>query len=268
MTPDELKNYMATHHESDFLLVDVRQPEEYGKEHIPGAKLCPIMTYVAGLYEQPGDRDLIFYCQSGGRSAAAAALAIEEKVTTRDVHYLTGGIEAWEDRTLPDFPKISIFDLSGTQEELLRTAMDLEKGALRYYDHVAKRFAGKSFAGVFSRLAEAENAHARTVYDVWCRMVDEPPPFETIFQELKGHILEGGEDLKKMLKRVISIKSDTCMILIELGLLIENAALDLYKAMADQTVDRHTKKAFLAIAQAEKAHMKILLGQIEKCAQT
>jgi sulfur-carrier protein adenylyltransferase/sulfurtransferase len=42
MTPDEVKNYMAEHQLDGYQLLDVRQPREYEKEHIPGSILIPV----------------------------------------------------------------------------------------------------------------------------------------------------------------------------------------------------------------------------------
>jgi sulfur-carrier protein adenylyltransferase/sulfurtransferase len=39
---DEVKQYMARHQEGTYALVDVRQPGEYEREHIPGAQLIPL----------------------------------------------------------------------------------------------------------------------------------------------------------------------------------------------------------------------------------
>ncbi|MCF6187814.1 MAG: hypothetical protein L3J49_10150 [Desulfobulbaceae bacterium] len=61
VTADELREYMRTHKEEDYLLVDVRNPKEYRKGHIPGACLMPVGELSARLSELPLDRDIIFY---------------------------------------------------------------------------------------------------------------------------------------------------------------------------------------------------------------
>lgn len=40
---------------------------------------------------------------------------------------------------------------------------------------------------------------------------------------------------------------------------------DLYRAMADRSGENHARKAFWAIAQAEKGHMRSLVGAIDCC---
>lgn len=53
MTPDEVKSFMAEHQLDDYQLLDVRQPKEYEKEHIPGAMLIPVKE----LNERMGELD-------------------------------------------------------------------------------------------------------------------------------------------------------------------------------------------------------------------
>ena len=42
MDADQLRAYRSEHKEGSFVLLDVRQPGEYEKGHIPGAKLIPL----------------------------------------------------------------------------------------------------------------------------------------------------------------------------------------------------------------------------------
>jgi rhodanese-related sulfurtransferase len=54
------------------LLIDVREPVEYAEEYIPGAISHPLSQFDPyRIQPQPGQK-LVFYCQSGKRSARAA----------------------------------------------------------------------------------------------------------------------------------------------------------------------------------------------------
>jgi len=268
MSPEELRKYIEENKEGDYLLVDVRQHREYVGGHIPGAKLLPIKELAADLSSLPPDKDLIFYCHSGGRSAAAATLAAEEEVSSKNIYDLKGGIMAWEGEAVPDYPRVQVFDKSRTLPELLLVAMDLEKGALRFYDHLKERYVSEPFSKTFAQLSLAEMAHAKAVYRYWEKTETDPPAFEAVFADLKGEILEGGEDLIDTLGRAEAMEGNMCMNLIELSLHIENAAFDLYRTMAEQTENQEARDAFLSIAQAEKGHMKTLIEAIDQCGES
>jgi rubrerythrin/rhodanese-related sulfurtransferase len=265
MNPQEFRQYVEQKNERDYLIVDVRQPKEYVEGHIPGAKLIPIMDLVANLSNLPPDKDLIFYCHSGGRSAAAATLAEEEEASSKKIYNLEGGIVAFEGRMVPDYPKVQVFDKSRNLSQLLLIAMDLEKGALRFYDYLKDRFASEPFSKTFGLLSAAEMAHAKAVYQYWKNTESDPPEFEKVFENLKGEILEGGEKLNNILQRAPAIKGNACLHLIELALHIENGAFDLYRTMAERTDSEEAQHVFLSIAQAEKKHMRSLIDTIDQC---
>jgi rubrerythrin len=189
----------------------------------------------------------------------------EEGVTSKGVHSLDGGIRGWEGKTLPDYPRIQVFDKSKTFAELLFVAMDLEKGAFRFYTQVTERFGSQPFSKTFERLTTAETAHAKAVYRHWKDTTDQPPEFEALFEDLPGEILEGGGHLNDMIQQLETLEGNVCLNLIELALDIENAAFDLYRTMADRTEDPKGRDVFLDIAQAEKAHMKSLIDAIGRC---
>ena len=262
---EALRAYMATHKENDYLLIDVRQPEEYTESHIPGARLLPIMELVPRLFELPAERDLFFYCRSGGRSAAAAVLALEEAVCNANIYNISGGMLAWDGRSIEGSPRWHLFDSVATTGERLHLAMDLEKGAQRLYEYVAERFSSAPFAETFARLAKAEVAHARTVYNYWQAETGAGVSFDNLYEDLKGEILEGGEALESVLTSVSRLEENACLPLVEMALGVEYAAYDLYRTLADNGQDEGVRDAFLKLAQAEKAHMEALTKTIDRC---
>lgn len=264
--PDQLRKYFETHAEKDYLLVDVRQPTEYREGHLPGAVLLPLMELESKLFDLPADRELVFYCHIGGRSLAAADLASEAEVTEKSIYHLHGGIMAWDGKVLPDFPKVRVFDKTAGHSRLLMTAMDLEKGAYRFYRHLLDAYREESFSDVIEVLSKAETAHARSIYRFWKRSETDPPAFDDLFDGLKGDILEGGETLADVLGRVREVGDKPCVSLLEMALQIEYSAYDLYRTMAEGTEDAEAKEAFLTISQAEKSHMRKLAAAIPRCA--
>lgn len=42
MSVDEVREFLRDHKPEEFNLVDVRQPKEYERGHIPGARLIPV----------------------------------------------------------------------------------------------------------------------------------------------------------------------------------------------------------------------------------
>ncbi|MCX6727322.1 MAG: rhodanese-like domain-containing protein [Candidatus Saccharibacteria bacterium] len=58
----------------DRIIIDVREPEEYDRGHVPGAINIPpneIMAGASKLNEVPKDTELVLYCVSGSRSTVS-----------------------------------------------------------------------------------------------------------------------------------------------------------------------------------------------------
>ncbi|MBK9712117.1 MAG: STAS domain-containing protein [Kouleothrix sp.] len=76
------------------LVIDVREPREFQRGHIPQAQLIPLPTLLANPPELPPDRPIVLVCRGGRRSGRAAALLGGNGRT--NVAVLDGGMLAWE----------------------------------------------------------------------------------------------------------------------------------------------------------------------------
>ena len=266
LNADKLATLIETQDERTYTIIDVRQPQEYHHGHIPGAMILPLLELESKLFDLPSSRDLIFYCSNGGRSLAAATLVIDAEITQRKVYNLNGGILNWYGQTLSGSPKIKVLDDSGGIDTTLYSVMNLEKGAWRFYQTISRRYPVAPWAETFKLLSQAETAHAAAVYDIWSSLIDHPPPFEHLFNVLAGDILEGGEPLEKVLGQIESPEPEMlCLRLIEISLLIEVQAYELYRVVADRSSNSDDRDALYTLAQAEKAHMRLLTKAITDC---
>jgi len=85
----------------DAIVVDVREPGEYGAGHALGAKNLPLARIESGAGDVAKKKDatLILYCDSGDRSGKAAA-ALRKQGYTKVLN-LSGGFGAWKQAGLP-----------------------------------------------------------------------------------------------------------------------------------------------------------------------
>jgi rhodanese-related sulfurtransferase len=74
-------------------VVDVREDGEYQDGHIPGAEHIPVNTVFARRDELSRDRDVIFVCSVGHRSALACEMAAAAGLTR--LYNVEGGTKAW-----------------------------------------------------------------------------------------------------------------------------------------------------------------------------
>jgi molybdopterin/thiamine biosynthesis adenylyltransferase/rhodanese-related sulfurtransferase len=80
-------------------VVDVREAEEYGAGHLPGAKHVPRSYLESRIEGVVPDRStqVILYCASGNRSAYGAR-TLKDELGYEHVRSMTGGITLWKDR--------------------------------------------------------------------------------------------------------------------------------------------------------------------------
>ncbi|WP_210504054.1 adenylyltransferase/sulfurtransferase MoeZ [Nocardioides xinjiangensis] len=88
----------------DFELIDVREPNEYEINRIPGAKLIPKGEFLNGnaLVDLPSDKPIVLHCKSGVRSAEV--LAIVKGAGYADAVHVGGGVVAWVSQVDPSQP--------------------------------------------------------------------------------------------------------------------------------------------------------------------
>lgn len=82
---------------ADFVLLDVRGPEQFAAGHVPGARNLPHRKIVAGkLGDHPADTLFVVYC-AGPHCNGAARAAIRLARLGRPVKLMIGGIAGWRD---------------------------------------------------------------------------------------------------------------------------------------------------------------------------
>ena len=144
--------------ETDYIILDVRTPEEFVEKHIPNAVNVPNETIGDDdIAELPNKNQLILvYCRSGNRSKQASKKLVELGYTNI---YEFGGINEWTGETMQgtgeteSVEDITVEDVKNLIETLPALedveAMSLEKQRI-IYDQTQAAY------DVYSQLAEEE----------------------------------------------------------------------------------------------------------------
>ncbi len=90
--------------ERDFVLIDVRERNEWDIVSIPGAVLVPKGEFLSGkaLEDLPSDKPIVLHCKSGVRSAEV--LAVIKGAGFSDAVHVGGGVVAWVNQIEPEKP--------------------------------------------------------------------------------------------------------------------------------------------------------------------
>ena len=86
------------------VMVDVREPDEYVEVHAKGVRLIPVntvMNEVKQIKSYAGDKEVLFICKSGARSALAAEFATAAGLEGLELFNVEGGTSAWAEAGYP-----------------------------------------------------------------------------------------------------------------------------------------------------------------------
>ena len=88
---DETRDLLAA---GRAVLIDVREADEFAREHIAGAHSMPLSRFKAGTLPHGEATTAIFHCASGRRTEQAADVLLASGFA--DVRCMDGGIDGWK----------------------------------------------------------------------------------------------------------------------------------------------------------------------------
>jgi sulfur-carrier protein adenylyltransferase/sulfurtransferase len=257
MDAGEAKRYIAEHQEGAYTILDVRQPWEYEADHLPGAKLIPLGELKDALDKLDKDKPTMVYCAVGGRSRVAAQLM--SGMGFKEAFNLAGGIKAYRGAKASGPYELNL-DLARGDEtpvEMLALAFGMEKALQMFYETMRGRSQDQELIEIFTRLGHIEEIHQQKLYETYKAL----PAEEKNKAELEGlaaaEVMEGGYNVKDFLARNEPHMKTVPQVL-EVAMMLETQALDLYLRLADKSREAATKETLFAIAEEEKAHLAAL----------
>jgi rhodanese-related sulfurtransferase len=81
------------------VLIDIREPSEFAREHILGARLVPLSAIDSHDFDTQHDKAAVFTCRSGNRTTMNAARLLAKGF--REAYVLEGGLDGWKRAGLP-----------------------------------------------------------------------------------------------------------------------------------------------------------------------
>lgn len=263
MEADEARDYMARHREGAYLILDVRQPWEYEESHIPGGQLLPLPE-LTNLYKTlDPEKPTIVHCAIGGRSRVAAQML--SGLGFKEVYNLAGGIKAYQGQkaTGPQELNLDLVRGDETAAEITVLAGGMERALQLFYETMQGRTQDRELRELLGQLARVEEIHRQKLLDLYRQL--EPAGNE--LAESPGaaapETLEGGFNFKEFMERNVSYL-DTVPHVLDLAMMLETQALDLYLRLAHRCANHPTQTILFAIADEEKVHLASLGRLLEE----
>ncbi|MBN1142404.1 MAG: hypothetical protein JXB25_11520 [Deltaproteobacteria bacterium] len=263
--PEKVRKFLLEHKGQEYQLLDVRQPKEYLRGHLPGALLVPLDRLREEMEKLDPAKPTITYCGIGVRSRAAAATLKNAGFT--NVHSMAGGINAWEGHSAEGEPDLgaAYFSPGHTLGEFIGLAWLIEKGTRSFYLAMANRFRGTEEESFFRQMAGVEERHQAFLESLFEKMSG---------QSIAGHfpqsllpslpeepVLEGGIRLAEALQWAGNRELKD---IVQLAIGFETNACDRYLLMAKEQKNPDVRELFQALAEEEKAHLIHLTGYLNR----
>ena len=257
MNVDQAKEWFIGNKGSEFIILDVRQPEEYRSGHLPGAVFIPLPDLINKVGGLDHAKPIIAYCRSGNRSRAAAAFLIIYGFSK--VYSMDGGITAWNGQVATGSYNEGLSMLEGreTAEELISLAMALEEGSRMFYVNVEELTLDTEAKNVLKTIAEAEEKHKTQILQAYKLITGENLTDDILNREPLSGIMEGGVRIDEVVS-FLKGPDKTLLDILEVSMQLEINALDLYIKILRNIEDAGAKKVFDILIEEEKNHLSKL----------
>lgn len=258
---EDARKFIADRSATDYQLLDVRQPREYEKEHLPGARLIPLKQLPEKQNDLDRQKPLLIYCASGTRSRAAAQFLAGQGFG--EVYNISGGIKKWQGGKAagPEMAGLELIDPEVDYENALTLSYGLEDGLQKFYAGLAEKVEDDEQKKLLTRLAGFEDKHKAWLAGEYSRLIDRDvaPPLP----RPNDSLMEGGRSVKQFMARVrpefLSIEN-----ILEMAMMFETQAMDLYSRLAQRAEESVNRDLFLRLVDEEKMHLGFLEEESER----
>lgn len=259
---DKLRDFFAHQHPDDYQLIDVRQLQKFGDEHLPGSLWIPAEELPDSLDRLSAAKTTIVYCDQGALSSAAAQVLV--KAGFSDVHILKGGLHAWRHGCSSRLPHQVYVPLNtaATAMDQAVLAWGMEETARRFYETMAVSLSEPVVASLFAELAVAENHHKITLKALWEALAGRLAGEDFPDPELSSSdIMEGGVSLEDALQW--ARQSSTAEIL-DFAMAMELCSYDHYLYLQRNSDNPDSQRLFEVMADEERRHLRQLGNSLEQ----
>jgi rubrerythrin len=180
------------------------------------------------------------------------------------VYNLKGGLRAWHGLTAVGPVDMGRVTLTGDESplEVIAFAYGMEQGLGEFYSSAADIFEDKDVAGLLRKLARIEENHKQKLFDMYMALTETETEREVFESEIMSEMMEGGFTTEEFLENNRS-EMETEAGTLDLAMMLETQALDLYLRYSQKAEDEESRKALYRIAEDEKAHLAALGDMME-----
>ncbi|UCB49480.1 MAG: DUF892 family protein [Deltaproteobacteria bacterium] len=183
----------------------------------------------------------------------------------KEVYNLKGGMMAWEglQTSGPEALNMDLVRGDESPAEMVRLSYSMENGLQKFYENMQERTKNKAIQALFLKLVQIEQNHKKRLSELYAKMEAPEKALEGLESDSAQGIMEGGFSIEAFTQQNEPFL-DTPHHVIEMAMMLETQALDLYLRFSQKTENKDTKGVLFRLADEEKAHLALLGDWLEK----
>ena len=182
-----------------------------------------------------------------------------------EVYNLKGGIKGWRGvkATGPESLNMDIVLGFETPAEIISVAYSMEMALQKFHSEMFKRAENQEVKELFSKLSDIEEKHKDRLLSAYADRVDSEISKDKFESEIVSKLMEGGFNVDEYIEKNEKY-TDSIFKVVNLSMMIEAQALDLYLRFTKKISDKDSKEVLHSIAEEEKEHLASLGKLLEK----
>jgi rubrerythrin len=177
----------------------------------------------------------------------------------QEVYNLRGGIKAWQGLKAVGPVELNLDLIRGdeTPAEMIGVSYGMEETLRRFYLLAVETIEEAEVVILLKKLADIEERHKQMLLSRYAEFNPDDPGARAALADRLPQILEGGFKFSEFLGQNRTA-FQSIPDLLDLALMIETQALDLYLRFAMKMSEESSRKILYKIADEEKAHLEVL----------
>lgn len=179
----------------------------------------------------------------------------------KEIYNLSGGITGWQGHkaTGPEDLNLDLVRGDETPTEIAALAIGMEVSLVRFYESLLAKTLDSDVEQLFAKMVEVSNLH-RQKFEEFYRHIEPGGDLDRLRSSVNTEIMEGGYDMDDFLRKN-GPHMQTLMGALDIAIMLETQALDLYGRFAARAGVQAARDFLLQVAQEEKVHLN-MLGQL------
>jgi rubrerythrin len=179
----------------------------------------------------------------------------------KEVYNLKGGIKAWEGykATGPEELNLDLVRGDETPTEIAALAIGMEESLKQFYQTLLAHATDEDVKQLFTKMVEVSDLHKQKFIDFYRKMAP-GKDVAALEAAVKTDVMEGGYKMDEFIQKN-GPHMQTLMGALDISMMLETQALDLYGRFAEKAEIVDTRDFLLQVAQEEKIHLN-MLGQL------